>query len=75
MLSCISLKTTKALFAQNFFYANFLFVREKFLDFHIQIKHTTVVNMLADPLTKDLASEVFQNHVTHMGVISGGTTL
>jgi len=31
--------------------------------------------MLADPLTKDLASEVFQNHVTHMGVISGGTTL
>jgi len=26
--------------------------------------------MLADPLTKDLAIGVFQNHVTRMGVLS-----
>jgi len=25
--------------------------------------------MLADPLTKDLSIEPFQNHVTHMGVV------
>nr|KYP68561.1 Retrovirus-related Pol polyprotein from transposon TNT 1-94 [Cajanus cajan] len=47
----------------------FLFVREKVLDFHTRIEHIAKENMLADPLTKDLAIGVFQKHVTHMGVV------
>ena len=47
----------------------FLFVREKFLDYQTRIEHTVTKNMLADPLTKGLFVGVFQNHVTHMGVV------
>ena len=47
----------------------FLFVREKVLDYQTRIEHTTTENMLADPLTKDLSVGVFQNHVTHIGVV------
>jgi len=47
----------------------FLFVREKVLDYQTRIEHTATENMLADPLTKDLSARVFQNHVTHMGVV------
>jgi len=47
----------------------FLFVREKVLDYQTRIEHTATENMLADPLTKGLSVGVFQNHVTHMGVV------
>nr|KYP33928.1 hypothetical protein KK1_045176 [Cajanus cajan] len=47
----------------------FLFVREKILDFHTQIEHIATENMLVDLLTKGLTIGVFQNHVTHMGVV------
>jgi len=46
-----------------------LFVREKVLDYQTWIEHTATKNMLPDPLTKDLAIGVFQNHITHMGVV------
>ena len=64
----ISLKTTEVILAQSIFYIIFLFVREKVLVFQTQIEYTITLNMLADVLTKDLASGVFQNHVTHMRV-------
>ena len=69
LLLGISLKTTKALLAQNIFYIKFLFIKEKVLDFETQIEHTTTVNMLAYPLTKDLTTGGFQNHVTHMVMV------
>ena len=47
----------------------FMFVREKVLDYQTRIEHTATKNMLADPLTKGLSIGVFQNHVTHMGVV------
>ena len=47
----------------------FLFFGEKFLDYQTRIEHTATENMLADPLTKGLSIGVFQNHVTHMGVV------
>jgi len=37
------------------------------LDYQTRIEHTAA--MLADPLTKSLFVGVFQNHLTHMGVV------
>jgi len=39
------------------------------LDYQTRIEHTVTENMLANPLTKGLFVRVFQNHVTHMGVV------
>ena len=47
----------------------FLIVREKVLDYQTRIEHTAIENMLADPLIKGLSDGVFQNHVSHMGVV------
>jgi hypothetical protein len=46
-----------------------MFVREKIMEFQTRIEHIATENMLADPLTKGLAVGVFQNHVTHMGLV------
>ena len=48
---------------------NFLFIREKVLDFQTRIEQTTTINILANPLTKGLTIGVFQNHITHMVVV------
>ncbi|KAL5857113.1 hypothetical protein ACOSQ3_004571 [Xanthoceras sorbifolium] len=46
-----------------------LFVREKVVESIICVEHIPTGLMLADPLTKDLVSRVFQEHVTRMGLI------
>ncbi|KAL5787466.1 hypothetical protein ACOSP7_004415 [Xanthoceras sorbifolium] len=46
-----------------------LFVREKVVESVICVEHIPTGLMLADPLTKDLVSRVFQEHVTRMGLI------
>ena len=48
----------------------FLFVGEKVLDYQTRIEHIATENMLANSLTKGLSVGVFQNHVTHMGVVN-----
>ena len=47
----------------------FLFVSEKVLDYQTQIENTAIESMLANPVTKSLAIWLFQNSVTHMGVV------
>jgi len=46
-----------------------LFVREKVVESHICVVHTPTEHMLADLLTKGLSLRVFQEHVTHMGLL------
>ena len=47
----------------------FLFVKEKVAESLISVDHTATTSMLADPLTKGLLICVFQEHVTHMGLL------
>ena len=47
----------------------FFFVKEKVVEFLISVEHTPMTSMLAEPLTKGLPICVFQEHVTHMGLL------
>ena len=47
----------------------FFFVKEKAAKSLISVEHTPTTSMLANPLTKDLPICVFQEHVTHMGLL------
>ena len=47
----------------------FFFVKEKVAQSFISVEHTTMTNMLADPLTKDLPICVFQKRVTYMRLL------
>ena len=47
----------------------FLFVKEKVAKSLISIEHTPMTSMLADSLTKGLPIYVFQEHVTHKGLL------
>ena len=47
----------------------FYFVKEKVAKGLITIKYTPTGSMLADPITKGLPIYVFQEHVSHMGLL------
>ena len=47
----------------------FFFVKEKVAQSFISVEHTTMTNMLADPLTKGLPICVFQKCVTYMRLL------
>ena len=46
----------------------YLFVREKIARSYVSVEYIPTELMLADPLTKALAPNVFREHVTHMGL-------
>jgi hypothetical protein len=47
----------------------YLMVRERVQDHTINLEHISTKKMLADPLTKDLSPNVFQEHVAGMGLL------
>ena len=47
----------------------FLFVKKKVAESLILVEHTSMTSMLANLLTKGLPICVFQEHVTHMGLL------
>ena len=47
----------------------FLFVKEKVAKSLILVAHMSTTSMLVDPVTKGLPICVFQEHVTHMGLL------
>ena len=47
----------------------FFFVKLKVVKSLISVKHMPTTSMLVDPLTKGLPICVFQEHVTHMGLL------
>ncbi|XP_042988660.1 secreted RxLR effector protein 161-like [Carya illinoinensis] len=47
----------------------FLFVRERIAESCICVKHVSTEHILADSLTKGLAPKLFQEHVTHLGLL------
>ena len=51
----------------------FFFVKEKVAESLISIEHTPMTSMLVDPLTKGLPICVFQEHITHMGLLGAST--
>ena len=53
----------------------FLFVREKIVESCICIEHVSTEHMLADPLTKGLAPKLFQEHVTHLGLLESSVVI
>ena len=46
----------------------YLFVRERVEDQSVVIKYIITHDMLADPLTKNLTSKLFLEHVAYMGL-------
>jgi hypothetical protein len=53
----------------------YFFVREKVVVSHICVMHTPTEHMLADLLTKGLSPRVFQEHVTHIGLLESSVLL
>jgi hypothetical protein len=53
----------------------YLFVKEKVTESHICVVHTPTEHMLANPLTKGFSPRVFQEHVTHMGLLESSVRL
>ena len=51
----------------------FFFVKEKVVESLISVEHKPMTSMLADPLTKGLPICVFQEQVTHMGLLGAST--
>ena len=47
----------------------FFFRKEKVSESLISVEHTPTTSMLANPLTKGLSICVFQEHITHMGLL------
>ena len=47
----------------------FFFVKEKVAESLISVEHKSTTSMLVNPITKDLPICVFQEHVTHMGLL------
>ena len=62
-------RNTRSTSRTKHFNVKFLFVKEKVAESLISIEHTLTTSMLADPLTKGLPICVFQEHVTHMGLL------
>ena len=48
-------------------------MKEKVAESLILVEHALTTSMLADPLTKGLPICVFQEHITHMGLLGAYT--
>ena len=59
---------TKVLPVQKQFDVKYQFIREKICKLVTCIEHIFTTHMLVDLLTKDLAVNMFKDHVTNMGL-------
>ena len=60
----------RSLTKSKFIDIEFLVVKERVQSGLISIEHIGTNSIIADPLTKGLPPEVFQEHTAHMGVVS-----
>ena len=67
-------KNTRSTSRSNHIDVKFFFIKEKVAESLILVEHTPMTSMLADALTKNLPICVFQEHITHMGLL-GALTL
>ena len=62
-------KNTRSTFHSKYIDIKFYFVKEKVVEGLITVEYTPSGSMLGDPLTKDLPICVFQEHMSHMGLL------